>query len=205
MLVHVVDCATFEPGRDPVSDVDALEEELARYTPALGGDLADRPRMVVLNKIDVPDARTSPTSSARRLEARGLPVFEISTASREGLRELTFAMAEVVRGVPRRPADEGIEPDRAAADRRRRRRASPSIEDPEVEGGFIVAGHRPERWVRQTNFDNDEAVGYLADRLARLGVEDALAKTGAVPAARSPSATWCSTGSRPPRPASRCR
>ena len=37
--------------------------------------------------------------------------------------------------------------------------------------------------MRQTNFDNDEAVGYLADRLARLGVEDALAKAGAEPGA----------------------
>jgi len=46
---------------------------------------------------------------------------------------------------------------------------------------FVVRGTKPERWVRQTNFDNDEAVGYLADRLARLGVEDALAKAGAEP------------------------
>jgi GTP-binding protein len=44
-----------------------------------------------------------------------------------------------------------------------------------------VRGERPERWIRQTNFDNDEAVGYLADRLARLGVEDRLAKLGAIP------------------------
>ena len=42
-------------------------------------------------------------------------------------------------------------------------------------------GAKPRRWVSQTNFDNDEAVGYLADRLARLGVEDALAKAGAEP------------------------
>ena len=52
MLVHVVDCATLEPGRDPISDIDAIEAELAAY-----GGLADRPRLVVLNKIDVPDAR----------------------------------------------------------------------------------------------------------------------------------------------------
>ena len=44
-----------------------------------------------------------------------------------------------------------------------------------------MRGERPERWVRQTDFDNDEAVGYLADRLARLGVEEALAKAGAKP------------------------
>jgi GTP-binding protein len=49
------------------------------------------------------------------------------------------------------------------------------------EGVFVVRGGAPERWVRQTNFDNDEAVGYLADRLARLGVEAALKKAGAEP------------------------
>jgi len=53
--------------------------------------------------------------------------------------------------------------------------------DSENEGGFVVRGNRPERWIRQTQFSNDEAVGYLADRLARLGVEEALAKAGAVP------------------------
>src|SRR5688572_24320137 len=62
VLVHVVDCATLEPGRDPVSDIEALEAELAAYTPTLQGDtalgdLTERPRAVVLNKIDVPDAR----------------------------------------------------------------------------------------------------------------------------------------------------
>ena len=46
-----------------------------------------------------------------------------------------------------------------------------------------MRGEKPERWVRQTSFDNDEAVGYLADRLARLGVEKKLAQLGAVPGA----------------------
>jgi GTP-binding protein len=54
-------------------------------------------------------------------------------------------------------------------------------EDPELPGGFVVSGQRVARWVGQTDFGNDEAVGYLADRLARLGVEDALARAGAVP------------------------
>src|SRR3954449_8358476 len=51
-LVHVVDCATFEPGRDPLSDLDVIEAELAAH-----GGLEDRPRLVALNKIDIPDAR----------------------------------------------------------------------------------------------------------------------------------------------------
>lgn len=46
-------------------------------------------------------------------------------------------------------------------------------------GIYVVQGIKPERWVRQTNFSNAEAIGYLADRLARLGVEKELFKLGA--------------------------
>ncbi|HET9139370.1 GTPase ObgE [Actinophytocola sp.] len=180
VLVHVVDCATYEADRDPVSDVEALEHELARYTPALGGELADRPRVVVLNKVDVPEARELADMVRPEFVERGLPVFEVSTVTREGLRELSFALAAVVE-----------------EDRRTRQPAQstrivlrPSAvddagftveEDPEQPGAFVVRGDRPERWVKQTDFGNDEAVGYLADRLARLGVEDALAGLGAKP------------------------
>jgi GTP-binding protein len=48
---------------------------------------------------------------------------------------------------------------------------------------YVVRGDKPRRWVLQTDFGNDEAVGYLADRLARLGVEQALADAGALPGA----------------------
>ncbi|MGA6164264.1 GTPase ObgE [Amycolatopsis magusensis] len=180
VLVHVVDCATFEPGRDPVSDVDALEAELARYTPSLGGDLADRPRVVVLNKVDVPDAAELAELVRPEFEKRGLEVFEVSTASRKGLRELTYALGAVVeryRAEQPPPEAEKVVLKPLAVDD-----SGFTVEpDPEEEGAFVVRGTRPERWIRQTNFGNDEAVGYLADRLNRLGVEDALARKGAVP------------------------
>jgi GTP-binding protein len=51
--------------------------------------------------------------------------------------------------------------------------------NPDDPDGFVVRGVRVERWVRQTDFTNDEAVGFLADRLNRLGVEEELAKAGA--------------------------
>jgi GTP-binding protein len=178
VLVHVIDCATYEPGRDPVSDLDALEEELAKYTPGLGGSLAERPRVVVLNKIDVPEARELADLVREDFEARGLPVFSVSTASREGLRELSFALAKVVE------EDRAARPTMESSRIVLRPTAVDDLgftvhEDPDNEGGFVVRGERPERWVRQTSFDNDEAVGYLADRLARLGVEQALAAAGA--------------------------
>src|SRR6266567_1266039 len=187
VLAHVVDCATLEPGRDPVSDVDALEAELAAYKPALTadaelGELADRPRVVILNKADIPDAAELAELVTAEFAERGWPVFTISAVSREGLRPLTFALAAMVREYreahPKAaPARQIIRPV-AAGD------SGFSVErDPELEGGFIVRGERPERWVHQTQFDNDEAVGYLADRLARLGVEEKLAKLGAEPGA----------------------
>ncbi|WP_016935405.1 GTPase ObgE, partial [Rhodococcus sp. R1101] len=185
VLAHVVDCATLEPGRDPISDIDALEAELAAYQPALSGDsglgdLAERPRIVILNKADVPDAKELAEFVTPELEARGWPVFTISAVSRDGLRPLTFALAKMVDeyraahppAAPTRPVIRPVARDEEAFT---------VVRDPEVPGGFVVQGTRPERWVRQTAFDNDEAVGYLADRLARLGVEDKLVKLGAEP------------------------
>ncbi|MCX2715216.1 GTPase ObgE [Mycolicibacterium sp. J2] len=184
VLVHVVDCATMEPGRDPISDIDALEAELAAYQPTLQGDttlgdLADRPRAVVLNKIDVPDAKELADFVREEVAQKyGWPVYEISTVSREGLRQLTFALWELVAAyraaqpevAPRRPIIRPIPVDETGF-----------TVSPDGQGGFVVRGTRPERWIAQTNFDNDEAVGYLGDRLARLGVEDELLKQGATP------------------------
>lgn len=180
VLVHVVDCATYESGRDPISDVDALEDELARYTPALGGDLAQRPRVVVLNKLDVPEAAELAELVRPDLEARGLRVFEVSTVTHKGLRELTFALGEIVAAY--RAAQPPPTPTKVVLTPKAVDDGGFTVEpDPDEPGGFIVHGARPQRWVRQTNFGNDEAVGYLADRLNRLGVEEELVRLGAEP------------------------
>ncbi|GFG75318.1 GTPase ObgE [Mycobacterium botniense] len=185
VLVHVVDCATAEPGRDPVSDIEALEAELAAYTPTLRGDaglgdLAERRRAVVLNKIDVPEARELADFVRDSIAERGWPVFAVSTVTREGLQPLVFALRDMVtayreaqpKPVLRRPVIRPIPVDDTGF----------TVEpDPQQPGGFVVRGARPERWIDQTDFDNDEAVGYLADRLARLGVEDELLRLGAQP------------------------
>jgi len=182
VLVHVVDCATYESGRDPLSDIMALEFELAEYGAGLATDLAGKPRLVVLNKIDVPEARELAEFVRPDLQAAGYRVFEISAVTHEGLAELKFAMAQAV------AADRAARPAAPAPRVVVRPKPVDSEEfqvavDPEVEGGFVVTGGRPERWIRQTDFGNEEAIGYLADRLARLGVEEQLAAIGAAPGA----------------------
>jgi GTPase len=180
VLVHVLDCATDEPGRDPVSDLDVLEDELVAYQAATGANLRDRPRIVVLNKIDVPAARELAELVAPHFEARGLTVCQVSAATREGLRELAFTMAAVIAAA--RDAAPAPEPTRLVI--RPEPVAGPEFEVVRTgENRYSIRGEKPSRWIQQTDFSNDEAVGYLADRLARLGIEAALAAAGAEPGA----------------------
>ena len=176
-LVHVIDAATYEPGRDPVSDLEVIEAELAAH-----GGLDDRPRLIALNKIDIPDAAELAAIVRDDLAARGWPVFEISTKTGAGLSALTYAMAALV--AERRAKAPKPAPARIVL------RPTPIQGGPEFTiarqsddaGGFVwrVRGAKPERWVKQTDFGNAEAVGYLADRFARIGIEAELLELGAV-------------------------
>jgi GTP-binding protein len=183
-LVHVLDCATLEGGRDPLSDLDVILAELAAYPVPEGQvPLLERPQLVALNKVDVPEAKDLAELVRPDLEARGFRVFEISTVSHEGLRQLTFALGDIV-------AKHRVE--LAAAPAPERIVIRPKGADKEftirVEGGtygpvYRILGEKPVRWVQQTDFQNEEAVGYLADRLEKLGVEDQLFRAGAIPGA----------------------
>lgn len=177
-IVHVIDCATWEPERDPLADLDIIETELASY-----GGLDDRPRLVALNKVDIPDAREMVDLVRPELEARGFQVFPISAITGEGLKALTYAMAEIVES---RRAEMAQAPSPRIVIR-----PTPVDQGEQFTikrqgdgaGGQVwrVRGTRPERWVRQTDFSNPEAVDYLADRLNRIGIEEELSRLGAQP------------------------
>lgn len=202
IIAHVIDCATLEADRDPMADYRALEQELAAYADALDLPLgvipiAERPRIVVLNKCDVPEAKELAEFVKPEFESLGLRVFIVSTASHEGLKELRFAISEMVAELRDKLAEQEsaqeqervvIRPLETGRPRRRNDESGFasefSIEREQDRNGnhwFTVTGTKPERWVMQTNFDNDEAVGYLGDRLAKLGVEDSLRRAGAHP------------------------
>jgi GTP-binding protein len=171
-LVHVLDCGTLETDRNPVQDLEIIEEELALY-----GGLEDRVRIVALNKIDLPDGSAMADMVEDSLREKGYDVYKVSAASREGLQELIYAMGRLVHKARAE----------AATDERTRIILRPTAVDDSgfkvranADGSFTVRGKKVERWVRQTNFKNAEAIGYLADRLAQLGVEKELYKKGAV-------------------------
>lgn len=202
IIAHVIDCATLEPGRDPLSDYYALEKELGEYAndlelPLGAIPIPERPRIIILNKVDMPEAKELAEFVKPEFEKLDLPVYIVSTASHEGLKELNFALANLVTQMRADIAarEETVEEERVVINplsepgQRRRNGRNAGVQEFEIEREedrngnywFTVTGTKPERWVVQTNFDNDEAVGYLADRLAKLGVEDALRKNGARP------------------------
>lgn len=171
-LVHVLDCGTLESERDPIRDLDVIENELAQY-----GGLGDRPRIVALNKVDLPDGRAMAEMVTPALKERGYDVYPVSAATHEGLRDLVYAMARIVQ--EHRASAPALDEAKIVL---RPRAVNESSFTLTKEGGvFVVRGSKPERWVRQTDFANAEAVGYLAERLARLGVEKALLEAGAKP------------------------
>lgn len=179
-LLHVIDCATMEPGRDPISDLNIILGELRDYqVPEGQTPLHERPQLVALNKIDVPDAKELAEFVKKDLESLGYPVFLVSTASHEGLKDLNFALSKVV---------ESAREHQITGTKKRFSLIQSKVDDSAYlvrkesisgEDVFRIIGSKPERWVAQTHFGNTEAVGYLAERLAKIGIEDELVRQGA--------------------------
>jgi GTPase len=92
LLLHVVDMAPHDPDADPVHDARAIVKELRDYDPLL----ADKPRWLVLNKIDLlpEDERVARCETfVRELDWHG-PMFAISAIGGGGCRELTYAVQD---------------------------------------------------------------------------------------------------------------
>lgn len=173
VLVHVLDLAPLEPGRNPEADLAALGAELAAYDPGL----AARPALVVANKVDLPDGRARLPEAAAAAARRDLAFHAVSAATGEGMQAFLYALGAAVAEA------------RAALPPPERREHQLVTVEPEVpigvvrdpDGRFRVRGDRPERWVAMSNLDNRDAVTYLQRRLRRAGVEELLLAAGARP------------------------
>jgi GTP-binding protein len=179
-LLHVIDCATLEPGRDPESDLDVILGELAAYeVPEGQTPLIERPQLIALNKVDIPDALELAEFVKGSLEARGFPVYLVSSATHAGLKELNYALAQLV--TQERKTQIAAASKRISLLPKKKDETSFEIKVEEIgeQQVFRITGTKPEKWVAQTMFGNAEAVGYLSERLQKIGIEDALYKSGA--------------------------
>ena len=179
-LLHVIDCATMEPGRDPISDLDVILRELEAYeVPAGQTPLIERPQLVALNKVDVPDAQELAEFVKAEFESRGYPVYLVSSATHQGLKELNFALAQLVTEERKNQVAQASKRISLLSQKPQDSKWEVRVESINDEDVYRIIGAKPERWVAQTDFSNSDAVSYLSERLAKLGMDDELYKRGA--------------------------
>ncbi len=193
LIVHVIDATGGFEGRDPVEDYETITSELALYA----DELADRPRIIVLNKSDAiseDDERISRLQERVRqdsIKAAGGNEFEespidpklylVSAVTGSGIEQLKAAISTKVKQLRAEAAandQDASEFDKVWEHKRKKRDEAFSVTEEEP-GAWRVSGRQVERMVVQTDWDNEEAVGFLQHRMRRLGVDDALADAGA--------------------------
>jgi GTP-binding protein len=164
VLVYLVDGA--DP--DPWATLDTVRQEVAGYA----AELAGRPSLVVVNKLDLPEVRELRARSDRA------DVHWCSALTGDGVRELLEAIGEAVAAAPPPEPLDVVPP----TERLRHRRGP--AEPPVVEQhpwGFLVSGRAVERLVARTQFDSEAATQRFQVALDRLGVSAALEEAGAQP------------------------
>ena len=171
LLVHVVDVSGSE-GRDPVADFDAINLELTQYNESL----ASRPQIVVANKADIMTDGSLLEALKAHVEALGYPLYTISAAAQQGVRELVYAIANRLRELPpvavyqpeyvKRPPQVDT---------------SSPLEITVEDGVYLVEGPWLQRLISNTNFSDYESRLWfdkmlresgLFDRLEAMGIQD---------------------------------
>ena len=177
LILHVVDVTGGYEGRDAVEDYKTINAELAAYA----AELAERPQIVVANKCDLPDTEDATERLRAAAEADGHEFFAVSAATGTGLDALVSSCAAEVARLRADAAETGPALDLTERwERERERRDRRITVRREERHAWRVTGAQVERMVIQTDWDNDEAVAYLQHRFDRCGLDDALAKAGAV-------------------------
>lgn len=176
VLLHVLDGMPFEPDRDPVRDLAALRDELRQHEPTL----LERPQLVVITKVDLPDGQAMAELAGGQLREQGEEVLEVSAISGAGLDALRFRLGELVAAERDRVGEvrELLDHDEEVVIRIEPTGPDFTVEQ-DVEGRYVVLGRRVERWVQMLPIGDWEAARYLQGRLRRAGVERALIDAGA--------------------------
>jgi len=166
VLIHLLDGLS----TDPLADFDVINAELA----AFGHGLADKPQLVALNKMDMPDVRTHWPELKAAFKARGQTAISVSALAREGTRELLYRAAQMLSELP-----EVVQPQELPVFRPSRHEDGFEVEW--EDDGWRVGGVGVERLAARTVWNLDEAVSRFQRVLDRIGVVEALKQAGVQP------------------------
>jgi GTP-binding protein len=165
ILLHLLDGS--KPLPEILADKQTIDAELAAWNPRL----AHKPTLVVLNKLDLPNAR----DSLPELRALFPEVRAISAATHAGVRELVL---DAWRAIESAPLPEIVAQEAVRIE----------LRDPDAfsiergaGGEFVITGERVERLATMTDFDSDEGMARFERTLGKMGVEKRLAELGAEP------------------------
>ncbi|BAM47159.1 GTPase ObgE [Amphibacillus xylanus] len=171
VVVHVIDMAATE-GRDPYEDYLAINEELRAYDPSI----LERPQIIVANKMDMPDAQEHLERFKEQLNDSH-PIFPISAFTREGLRDLLFAIADQLEQIPKNT--EPIEEISEHVVYKHQEEQAPFEITRDPDGTFVLYGEKIEKLFKMTNFDHEESIQRFSRQLRTMGVDQALRERGA--------------------------
>lgn len=171
VIVHVIDMAGTE-GRDPYEDYVKINEELAAYDKKL----LIRPQIIAANKMDMPDAEENLKEFKEKL-GEELPIYRISAVTKDGLRDLLFAVADKLEEIPK--YEQEIEQADETVVYRYQKEEDPFHITRDPDGAFVLYGHRIETLFKMTDFQHDEAVQRFSRQLRGMGVDKALRERGA--------------------------
>lgn len=192
LIVHIVDLTGDWEGRDPLEDYEVINRELALYDP----DLAARPRIIVANKIDVPETEEVCAELAKRVREDSIAaaggdefadspidpkLYCISALTGEGIDSLKNAIGSKVHGLREAAREEAarVQVYDQVWEHRRLARDNAFTVEKLSDGIYRVHGGQVERMVVQTDWENEEAIAYMQHRMKRLGVDKALEAAGA--------------------------
>lgn len=166
VLIHLLDGMS----PDPLQDFAMINEELELYNP----ELAKKPQLVVLNKIDLPDVGQREPSIRARITKAGYPFKSISAVTGLGVREMLFEAKRMVESVPL-PQPEAVEEVVIIRPPSAEKAFTIKREDGNV---WRVRGKEIERIVSMTYFDFDDSLNRFQNALERSGITEALTAAG---------------------------
>lgn len=172
VILHVIDMARTEDG-DPYDDYVKINEELRNYDEKL----LERPQIIAANKMDMPHASDNLQTFKEKL-SEDIPVYPVSTITKDGLRDLLFAIADLLESIPKFASNPEQEKDKKVI-YRYQKKEKPFKISRDDDGAYVLSGERIETVFKMTDFTKDEAVQRFSRQLRGMGVDAALRERGA--------------------------